>query len=123
MCTHVTSRPRTIGAVKVLVVGSGGREHALAWALARAGGVTELHGAPGNPGIAALASCHPARADDPASLVPLARELGEHRPVHRLDQSGDLGVAQPRHRRVRAHAARVRALVAVADPLVVLRGR
>src|SRR4051794_27241493 len=76
MCTHVTSRPRTIGAVKVLVVGSGGREHALAWALARAGGVTELHGAPGNPGIAALASCHPARADDPASLVPLARELG-----------------------------------------------
>jgi phosphoribosylamine--glycine ligase len=62
--------------VKVLVVGSGGREHALAWALARGGGLTELHAAPGNPGIAALASCHPVRADDPASLVPLACELG-----------------------------------------------
>jgi phosphoribosylamine--glycine ligase len=62
--------------VKVLVVGSGGREHALAWALARGGGLTELHAAPGNPGIATLASCHPVRADDPASLVPLACELG-----------------------------------------------
>jgi len=61
--------------VKVLVVGSGGREHALAWALARSPLLTELHAAPGNPGIAALARCHPARADDPASLVPLAAEL------------------------------------------------
>ncbi len=60
-------------AVKVLVVGSGGREHALAWALARDG--VELHAAPGNPGIAALASCHPVRAEDPASVVPLAAEL------------------------------------------------
>jgi phosphoribosylamine---glycine ligase len=61
--------------VKVLVVGSGGREHALAWALARSGRLGELHAAPGNPGIAKLATCHPARADDPASLVPLAQEL------------------------------------------------
>jgi phosphoribosylamine---glycine ligase len=62
--------------VKVLVVGSGGREHALVWALARGGDAVELHAAPGNPGIAALAACHPVRADDPASLVPLAMELG-----------------------------------------------
>jgi phosphoribosylamine--glycine ligase len=62
--------------VKVLVVGSGGREHALVWALARSAGVTELHAAPGNPGIAALALCHPVRAEDPASLLPLATELG-----------------------------------------------
>ena len=60
----------------VLVVGSGGREHALVWALTRSPGAGELHTAPGNPGIAALASCHPVRADDPASLVPLAVELG-----------------------------------------------
>jgi len=60
----------------VLVVGSGGREHALAWALARSPELTELHAAPGNPGIASLASCHPVRADDPSSLVPLAVELG-----------------------------------------------
>jgi phosphoribosylamine--glycine ligase len=62
--------------VKVLVVGSGGREHALAWALARSSELTELHAAPGNPGIAELAACHPVRAGDPASLVPLAAELG-----------------------------------------------
>jgi phosphoribosylamine--glycine ligase len=59
--------------VKVLVVGSGGREHALAWSLARSSSLTELHAAPGNPGIAALASCHPVRAEDVSSL---AGELG-----------------------------------------------
>jgi phosphoribosylamine---glycine ligase len=61
--------------VRVLVVGSGGREHALAWALARGGGTEELHAAPGNPGIAALATCHPVRADDHAALASLARGL------------------------------------------------
>ncbi|MGH3049737.1 MAG: phosphoribosylamine--glycine ligase [Gaiellaceae bacterium] len=61
--------------MKVLVVGSGGREHALAWAISRSESLTELHAAPGNPGIAALAACHPARAEDPAAIVPLAREL------------------------------------------------
>ena len=61
--------------MRVLVVGSGGREHALAWAIARSPSLTELHAAPGNPGIAAIAHCHPVRADDPASLLPLAREL------------------------------------------------
>jgi phosphoribosylamine---glycine ligase len=59
----------------VLVVGSGGREHALAWALSRSNDLGELHAAPGNPGIAALAHCHPVRADDHAALVSLALEL------------------------------------------------
>ena len=59
----------------MLLVGSGGREHALAWALSRSGRLSELHAAPGNPGIAALATCHPARAEDPLSLLPLAAEL------------------------------------------------
>ena len=57
-------------------MGSGGREHALAWAISRSPQLSELHAAPGNPGIAALASCHPVHADDLASLVPLAGELG-----------------------------------------------
>ena len=61
--------------MRVLLVGSGGREHALAWAIARSPLLTELHAAPGNPGIAELASCHPVRADDLSSLVPLAQEL------------------------------------------------
>jgi phosphoribosylamine---glycine ligase len=59
----------------VLVVGSGGREHALVWSLSRSASLTEVHAAPGNPGIAALAHCHPVRADDHAALVSLAREL------------------------------------------------
>jgi len=62
--------------MKVLIVGSGGREHALAWALSRSPQLSELHAAPGNPGIAALASCHPVHVEDQASLVPLAGELG-----------------------------------------------
>jgi phosphoribosylamine---glycine ligase len=61
--------------VRALVVGSGGREHALAWSLCRSGDLDELHAAPGNPGIAALAHCHPVRADDHGALVSLAREL------------------------------------------------
>jgi phosphoribosylamine--glycine ligase len=62
--------------VNVLLVGSGGREHALAWKLAQAPGVTALHAAPGNPGIAALGDCHPVRADDGEALLGLARSLG-----------------------------------------------
>ena len=61
--------------VKVLVVGSGGREHALAWKLSQSGGLTELHAAPGNPGIADLGDCHPVRAEDSEGLLGLAREL------------------------------------------------
>jgi phosphoribosylamine--glycine ligase len=45
------------------------------WSLSRSRSLTELHAAPGNPGIAALAHCHPVRADDHSALVSLAREL------------------------------------------------
>ena len=62
-------------AVKVLLVGSGGREHALAWKLAQAPALTALHAAPGNPGIAALGDCHPVRSDDGEALLGLARSL------------------------------------------------
>ena len=61
--------------MRVLVVGSGGREHALAWKLARSPALTELHAAPGNPGIAALAECHPIRAEDAEGVLGLARSL------------------------------------------------
>jgi phosphoribosylamine--glycine ligase len=62
--------------VKVLIVGSGGREHTLAWKLGRSPTVEELHAAPGNPGIAALGECHPVRAEDGEGLLSLCRELG-----------------------------------------------
>jgi phosphoribosylamine---glycine ligase len=59
--------------VRVLVVGSGGREHALAWKLVRSPALAELHAAPGNPGIATLAECHPIRAEDAEGILGLAR--------------------------------------------------
>src|SRR5919106_2479569 len=61
--------------MRVLIVGSGGREHALAWKLAQSPSLTELHAAPGNPGIASLAECHPIRADDAEGVLGLARSL------------------------------------------------
>ncbi|WP_347349503.1 phosphoribosylamine--glycine ligase [Nigerium sp.] len=60
----------------VLVVGNGGREHALALALARDPGVGALHVAPGNPGTAAIATNHPVDAGDGAAVAELARSLG-----------------------------------------------
>jgi phosphoribosylamine--glycine ligase len=62
--------------VKVLLVGSGGREHTLAWRLARSDRLEELHAAPGNPGIAALGHCHPVRAEDGEVLLALAGAIG-----------------------------------------------
>jgi phosphoribosylamine--glycine ligase len=58
--------------MKVLLVGGGGREHALAWRLAQSPIVDELVAAPGNAGIASLARCVPVSADDVDGLVALA---------------------------------------------------
>jgi phosphoribosylamine--glycine ligase len=55
--------------MRVLLIGSGGREHALAWALRRSPLVTTLHAAPGNPGIAKLATCVPIKADAHDEIV------------------------------------------------------
>ena len=50
--------------MRILLVGSGGREHALAQALAASPTCRELHCAPGNPGIARVATCHDVAVDD-----------------------------------------------------------
>jgi phosphoribosylamine--glycine ligase len=60
--------------VRVLVVGSGGREHALGWKLAQSEHVTELLAAPGNPGIAQLGECIAVRANDIDGLARLIDE-------------------------------------------------
>jgi phosphoribosylamine--glycine ligase len=62
--------------LRVLVIGSGGREHALALALTRDVGVAEIHVAPGNPGTAEIATNHPVDALDPAAVAALATRLG-----------------------------------------------
>jgi phosphoribosylamine---glycine ligase len=61
--------------VQVVLVGSGAREHALAWRLAQSPALTELHAAPGNPGIARLGRCHPVRPEDGEGLLSLAMTL------------------------------------------------
>ena len=60
--------------MRVLVVGSGGREHALVWKLRQSTHVDALWCAPGNAGIAALAECVPLAVDDLDGLVAFARE-------------------------------------------------
>ena len=50
--------------MKILVVGSGGREHAIAWKLAKSKRVEKLYCAPGNAGIASVAECVPVKAED-----------------------------------------------------------
>ena len=60
--------------MNVLVVGSGGREHALCWSLAASPIVAKLHCAPGNAGIAVEAECVDLRVDDLDGLVAFARD-------------------------------------------------
>ena len=60
--------------MKILVVGSGGREHALCWAITASPLVTKLYCAPGNAGISADAECVPIAADDVDGLVKFASE-------------------------------------------------
>jgi len=59
--------------MKVLVVGSGGREHALVWKIAQSPLLTALHAAPGSPAISELATCHDLSVSDLEGLVELAK--------------------------------------------------
>jgi phosphoribosylamine--glycine ligase len=62
--------------VRILVIGSGGREHALVRALRQPAPGHDVHAAPGNPGIEALAETHPDTAPTPDGILALARKLG-----------------------------------------------
>jgi phosphoribosylamine--glycine ligase len=59
--------------MKVLVVGGGGREHALVWKISQSPRVTKIYAAPGNAGIAQLAECVPVKADDLQGLIQFAK--------------------------------------------------
>ncbi|MEU4190412.1 phosphoribosylamine--glycine ligase [Kribbella sp. NPDC026611] len=78
--------------MKVLVIGSGGREHALAWALAQDPDVEQVVAAPGNPGIAALRPAH-----DEQTIVCRAVDISDHDAVVALAQElgSDLVVVGP----------------------------
>lgn len=86
----------------VLLVGGGGREHALAWSISQSPLLTKLYAAPGNPGIAQLATCLPIAADDGAALVQAAKEhaidlvvIGPEAPLASglVDQMAEQGIA------------------------------
>jgi phosphoribosylamine--glycine ligase len=87
--------------MRVLVVGGGGREHALVWKLRQSARVTDVVCAPGNAGIAELATCVPVAADDVKAIVRLAKEqeagltvVGPELPLTLglVDRMADLGL-------------------------------
>ena len=55
--------------MRILVIGSGGREHALAWRLARSDSVDRVYATPGNPGIASVAECVPSQSTPESYLA------------------------------------------------------
>ena len=59
--------------MRILVIGSGGREHALCWKIAQSPLVDKIFCAPGNGGMAQVAECLDIKADDIASLLDFAR--------------------------------------------------
>ena len=61
--------------MKILVIGSGGREHALAWKLSRSDAVEKVYGAPGNPGIARCGECIPAGDGSPKAFLAAAESV------------------------------------------------
>lgn len=68
--------PQSPTELTVLVIGAGGREHALIWALAQSDGVGRVYAAPGNPGMAEVATCLPLAIDDNRAVVAEALALG-----------------------------------------------
>lgn len=85
--------------MRVLVVGGGGREHAIAWSLSRCRDMTELYAAPGNPGIGALGTCVPIPADAVKELAEFAESLRMDLTVVGPELALTLGIADEFSRR------------------------
>lgn len=85
--------------MRVLVVGGGGREHAIAWSLSRCREVEEVYAAPGNPGIGALGTCVPIPADSVVELAEFAESLRMDLTVVGPELALTLGIADEFARR------------------------
>jgi phosphoribosylamine--glycine ligase len=79
--------------MNVLLIGSGGREHALAWKIARSPLLSRLVAAPGNPGIAALCETRPVAVTDIAGLLALAQEIAADLVVVGPEAALEAGIA------------------------------
>ncbi len=88
--------------MRVLVIGSGGREHAMAWRLARDPEVRAVVTAPGNPGMAALGECRPLVVTDPQAVLALVEAEAIDLTVVGPEAALDAGVAD--YLRDRGHA-------------------
>ena len=116
--------------VKTLVIGTGGREHALALALALDPAVTEVHAAPGNPGIGAVATLHDVDPMDGSAVAALAASVDGQGTVH-AGMPGDLialdadplASTDPRASGDGATAEQARRLRAMSPALTVIDGR
>ena len=64
--------------MKILVIGGGGREHALAWRFAQSPSVEKVYASPGNPGIAQVGTCIPAGAGTPNEYLNIAESIDAH---------------------------------------------
>ena len=85
--------------MKVLVVGSGGREHALTWKLSHSPIISDLYCAPGNPGIKSLADCVPIDPSDIVGLADFVEELSVELTVVGPELPLMLGLADEFHKR------------------------
>ena len=79
--------------MNVLLIGSGGREHALAWKIAQSPLLKRLVAAPGNPGIAALCETRPVGVTDVDELVALAQEIAVDLVIVGPEASLEVGIA------------------------------
>ncbi|HQR91575.1 MAG TPA: phosphoribosylamine--glycine ligase, partial [Caulobacter sp.] len=79
--------------LNILLVGSGGREHALAWKIAQSPLCGRLVAAPGNPGIAALAEVRAIKVTDVEGLVALAQEIAADLVVVGPESALEVGLA------------------------------
>jgi phosphoribosylamine---glycine ligase len=77
------------------VIGGGGREHAIVRALSADPDVSEIHAAPGNPGVASLAQLHAVSASDPSDVVRLSRQVAAELVVIGPEAPLVAGVADP----------------------------
>jgi phosphoribosylamine--glycine ligase len=114
--------------VKVLVVGGGGREHALCWRLAQDPAVTRVLAAPGNPGIAEVAECFAIGAGELDEMVDFVDQLDVDLTVVGPEAPLVAGLADELRRRKRAvfgpsaGAARIEGSKAFAKEVMVRRG-
>ena len=85
--------------MKVLVVGNGGREHALVWKIRQSPLVKDVYCAPGNAGIASLADCVPIETSNIVELADFAQTIGADLTVVGPELPMVLGIADEFHRR------------------------